>query len=456
MNLVVATQAFRRRPLRIAAEDLAAPLRCSLSSEGRSLGESAVIDVSSRGIGIRLDPEQALALGDRIDSVRLEQGEAIVAHAPAEVVNVLEGPSPRAGLRLDDPGVELRNLRLRDGAPVDPGGVSPEAAALPTDWRAAVSELGQVLRWSGFYLDHATRPLADRLTPVHEQAVFSEFFTQWAPRALGSLARLFDLSEGFDEQQRAAAHDHARYELANDVYPGQLPRPPRHGAIDDYDVPALWLAPDFDASTLHARFMRYAWARFPLVRTILARPRWLAELWRSLPAGSARVLVVQPGPAAELAELTLGGRRVELVLLETDASMRARWEPTWRERWAGPEADLHVRARPPTGIPSAAPDEGTYDLIYGAGVLSGLRDGDARYLVRSLHARLREGGRMVLGNLRAEPATSWVLELVLGWRLRYREPDELARLSESLEARCSSYEIDLDPTGRAVLLDVVR
>lgn len=458
INLVAATQAFRRRPLRIAAEDLAAPLRCALSRGGESLGDSAVIDVSSGGIGIRLGPEQDVALGTRLDEVRLEQGEAIVAHGPAEIVNVTEGPTRRAGLKLEPPGVDLRNLRLRDGAPVDPGGVTPEAASLPTDWRAAVAELGQVLRWSAFFLDHATRPMADHLSPAHEQAVFSDFYTQWAPRALGSLARLHDVGRDFDESQRDAAHDHARYELAHDVFPGQTPRPPRHGAIDDWDVPALFLSPDFDASTLHARFMRYAWTRFPLIRTILARARWLTPMWQDLRAlEAARALVVQPGPAAELSQaLVEEGRRLEVTLLETDAKMRQRWEPAWRKRWAGPPEDLRIGARPPTGVPSPAPDEGPYDLIYGAGVLSGLKDPDARHLVRSLFSRLRKGGRLVLGNLRAEPATSWLLEFVLGWRLEYREPDQLARMCRSLVSKSASLHVGLDPTERAVLVYVVK
>ena len=458
VNLVVATQAFRRRPLRIAAEDLAAPLRCALVHEGKVLDECAVIDVSSGGIGIRLGPRTELALGTSLDEVRLEQGEAIVAHGPAEVVNVLDGPTRRAGLRLGARGVDLRNLRLRDGAPVDPGGVHDEAAALPTDWRAAVAELGQVLRWSGFFLDHATRPMAEQLTPAHEQAVFSDFYSQCAPRGLGSLARLYDLGVDFDEPQRAAAHDHARYELAADVFPGQIPRPPRHGAIDDYDLPALYLSPGFDASTLHARFMRYAWTRFPLVRTILARSRWLAAHWADLRGlAAARVLVVQPGPAAELSQIGLAdGQRIELTLLETDAKMRMRWEPAWRERWPGPDDALRVGARPPTGVPSLAPDEAPYDLIYGAGVLGGLHDRDARPLIRSLYARLRKGGRLVLGNLRVEPATSWLLELVLGWRPVYREPDELARLSESLVAKSTSVHVGHDPTERAVVLEIVK
>jgi len=242
------------------------------------------------------------------------------------------------------------------------------------------------------------------------------------------------------------------------VFPGQPPRPPEHGTIDDYDLPALYLSPEFDASTLHARFLRHAWARFPLVRTILDRPNWLAELWddlRSLPL--ARVLIVQPGPAAELSDHQLiGGRRIELTMLETDAHARVKWEPAWRERWPGRAADLTVEGRPPTGIPASRSDSQPYDLIYGAGVLSGLQSPDARALAKSLFGRLRPGGRMVLGNLMAEPATSWLLEYVLGWRLVYRDTAQMEVLATELRRQSSRCSVESDPTGRAVVLDVVR
>ncbi|MEX1363093.1 MAG: PilZ domain-containing protein [Nannocystaceae bacterium] len=458
VNLVVATQAFRRRPLRISAEDLAAPLHCGLSRGGEPLGDCTVLDVSAGGIGIVLGPTIELPLGTRLDEVRLEQDEAIVAYGPAEVVNVLDGAMRRAGLRLLGAGVDLRNLRLRDGAPVDPGGISPEAASLPTDWRAAVAELGQVLRRSGFFLDHATRPIGDQLTAAEEQAVFSDFYTQWGPRCLGSLARLHDLGVDFDQAQRAAAREHARQELAAQVFPGRIPRPPRHGAIDDYELPALFLSPGFDGSTLHARFMRYAWTRFPLVRTILARPRWLPGYWDELRGkASARVLVIQPGPAAELSQVSLpDGHRVEVTLLETEGQMRGRWDSAWRKRWAGPSCDLHVGARSPTGVPRASIEDPPYDLVYGAGVLGGLRDSDARAMIRSLYARLRRGGRLVLGNLQVDPATTWLLDHVLGWQPVYRSPEQLAELASSLESKSASFRVVLDPTERASVLEIVR
>ncbi|MCH9687688.1 MAG: hypothetical protein K0V04_40030 [Deltaproteobacteria bacterium] len=458
VNLAVATLAFRQRPMRLAAADLAAPLRCRLFHGGDPLGICNVIDVSSGGLGIALPPELPLWLGMGLDEVRLEQRGTVVAQGPAEVVNLLDGTARRAGLRLMGGSVELSRLSLRDGSPADPGGATPAAATLPADWRAAVSEFGQLLRWSGFFLDQATRSLGERLSPAQERAVFSDFFAQWAPRALGALGRLHDLSAGLDAEQHEAARLHARHHLAADIHPGQVPEPPAHGAIDDHALPLLFSSAEFDDSTLHARFLRYAWPRFPLVRTILARPRWLGDLWDALRVrADARVLVVQPGPAAELTEVQLlGGRRVELTLLETDGHTRAEREPGWRERWLGPAADLHVGGRPPTGMPAADPDEVPYDLIYGAGVLAGLRDADARALIRSLYARLRPQGRMVLGNLGVEPATTWLLDHVLGWRLHYRDAPALRELAKSLELRATAVEVGPDPTGRATILDVVR
>ncbi len=454
----MATLAFRQRPMRIAAEELAPRLQCALVSDDEVTSTCTVLDVSAGGIGVTLPPELALWQGMRFDQVRLQQGSVLVAEGAAEVVNVLDGPKQRAGLRFASGEINLSVLRLRDGSPLDPGGSTPATRALPADWRAAVAELGQILRWSSFFLENAIRPQRHEITSVQEQAIFADFYSYWAPRCLGSLARLHDLSSMFTEEQRKAAREHAHGQLRGSVLPDNIPSPMSDGAIDDYALPSLFLHADEEGSTLAVRFFRYAWARFPLVRTILARPRWLVELWDGLRhRRESRVLILQPGPAAELDEVQVGGGfAIDVTMLEADPSVRTKREPGWRGRWLGRSKDLHIAGRPSHGLPPADPAGAPYDLIYGAGVLSGLDDRHTRALIRGLHQQLAPGGRLVLGNLRAEPASSWLLDYALGWRLHYREVQALGGLVEELGLPATSWHVASDPTGRASVLDLIR
>ncbi len=456
VSLAVATLAFRQRPMRIAAEELAPRLQCTLVQGGDVVGNCTLLDVSAAGIGVTFSSELSLWQGMRFDQVRLQQSTVLIAEGPAEVVEVSAGPERRVGLRFLNGEIKLGVLRLRDGSPLDPGGATPATRALSPDWRAAVAELGQILRWSSFFLDNATRPVRGTMTTQEEQALFADFYSQWAPRCLGSLARLHDLSASFDKSQKKAARDHARYELLGTVLPDNPAAAPDHGVLDDYALPSLFLYTTDDGSTPMVRFIRYAWARFPLVRTILARPRWLVELWDGLRGRrSARVLVVQPGPAAELDEVA-GGSSIDLTLLEADNNNRAKRVPGWRGRWMGRSEDLHIGGRPVDGLPPRADDEAPYDLIYGAGVLGGLDDDKTRGLIRGLHERLAPGGRLVLGNLRPEPASSWLLDYVLDWPIHYREVQALGGLVEELSLPAASWHVASDPTGRTSVLDLTR
>jgi len=458
ISLAVATLAFRQRPLRIAVEELAPPVQCTLMKGGTSLGDARVLDVSATEVGVALPLEVGLWPGMRLDQVQLQQGSVLVSEGAGEITELQPGPERRVGVRFSGGLIHLGALRLRDGSPLDPGGATHRTRDLPANWRAAVAELGQILRWSGFFVENATRPTHGAVTHAQEQAIFTDLFAQWGPRCLGSLARLYDLSAHFDEPQREAAREHVRRELLGTVLPASPPTPPAHGMLDDYALPSMFLHTSDAAATPSERFFRFAWERFPLMRTILARPQWLHDLWEGLRRRrSARVLVLQPGPAAELDEVQSNdATAVDLTLLEADPSVLTTREPGWRGRWLGNSNELHVDVRPPAGLPPSVEDQPPFDLIYGAGVLGGLDDAQAGALIQSLHGRLAPRGRLVLGNLRPEPASTWLLEYALGWRFHYREVQALGGMVEELSLPSTSWHVASDPTGRAALLDLTR
>jgi glycine/D-amino acid oxidase-like deaminating enzyme len=99
---------------------------------------------------------------------------------------------------------------------------------------------------------------------------------------------------------------------------------------------------------------------------------------------------------------------------------------------------------------------GQLDLAYSAGLYDYLPELVAARLTSVLYARLRPGGRLLLGNMVETPDTTWILHFVLGWPLLYRTDDEMLRLARRLAPTPASVSITRDSTERCIFLDVTR
>jgi hypothetical protein len=96
------------------------------------------------------------------------------------------------------------------------------------------------------------------------------------------------------------------------------------------------------------------------------------------------------------------------------------------------------------------------DLVYSAGLYDYLPDLVAQRLTGVLYSRLRQGGRLLLGNMVEEPDTSWVLHFVLGWPLLYRTDESMLRIAQRLSPAPASVGITRDSTERCIFLDVTK
>lgn len=491
VDLTGAASAFRYRPPRLEASDLASALSCELVHEGVTLGPMQVLDVSPTGLGIALT-ETGFdgSSGTTIDEIRLFQHGTVVARERGVVVNLSRGTSRRLGLRLTSGLFDLGALQLRDVASIhqllhDLADHEVERALLPASWRAAVADLAQLLQRTRDYFDALDQSLGQsdgqsqsgRVLPDgHEQSLFDELFETWGPQYHGMLADLHAQTSALDHEARKRGLDYAGHLLLPLVRCGPIHRrayDKPQGYAGDFELMRLFFTPHMEGSGLYARFLHFVGQRYPMARTVVARERTMREAVRSrITAGRPlRVLSLACGPALELynllSELPAVEHPVELFLLDQDEDALAyahrsmhRLLAERRDALAGVELNaLHFSVgqllRPKDEAEAAVGRDvlGNMDFVYSAGLFDYLPRGVAKRLVRRMLAMLRPGGELFIGNLREDPASAFMMEHAVAWHLLYREPEVMLELAAGLP-EVAEARIVLDQTERCMFLHV--
>jgi hypothetical protein len=153
------------------------------------------------------------------------------------------------------------------------------------------------------------------------------------------------------------------------------------------------------------------------------------------PHRPARILSVAAGPAMELQQILrtdpalLRAGRAEIALLDQDASAlrHAREQIGARAAQAGVEVTLRCLN---TSIKTVIAEglDGSYDLIYSAGLFDYLQNRTARAAGARLVQALAPGGHAVIGNFGTANPTRPLLELILDWPLLHRSASDLRQL----------------------------
>ena len=156
---------------------------------------------------------------------------------------------------------------------------------------------------------------------------------------------------------------------------------------------------------------------------------------RAAPDRPARILSVAAGPAMELQLILrndpalLRAGRTELTLLDQDAdALRHARE---RIEALAVQAGIEVALRcTNTSIRTVITEglNGSYDLIYSAGLFDYLNDRTARAAGARLVAALAPGGTAVIGNFGTANPSRPMLELILDWPLHHRSASDLRQL----------------------------
>ena len=169
----------------------------------------------------------------------------------------------------------------------------------------------------------------------------------------------------------------------------------------------------------------------------------LARLRRPL-----RVLDVGCGPAHHLAGWLIANPSASVEILCIDHDTRALERAAQVCRPAG----HRVRFEHANALRFAPRD--TYDVIWSSGLFDYLPDATFTRLASRLHAALRAGGEMVLGNFAPDHPSRSYMELVADWPLRYRDERDLLRLGARCGASPGKARVGREGTGVNLFLHI--
>jgi SAM-dependent methyltransferase len=468
------------RPARVSATELAAEIECTFRVDGEPVGPLAVGDLSTVGFSATPPADLTLTPGTILESFELRlrgqalwSGDAAVVHVSRE----------RFGARFTSAPLDMERLRL--GATID-GRLALRRAQrerLPEAWRAAVADLRQLLYDARLEVEafesHESRdPLRRR---DEEAELFEALRARWGAAYGEAVLSLYETSRGLDEQSATLGRSYASSMLmpllsACPLHKRAYEKP--QGYAGDYRMMELCFAREPMGDTLFGRFLFAMSRHFGLVRTAVAREAVLRRaIHRAVEERGPgdeplRILAVAAGPAMELRrwleETEHLARPVQVFLVDQDRSAHeAAHRQLTRillERHHGllpvTVRCLHFSVRqlvsPHTPEEHAVVAEtlAGLDLVYSTGLYDYLPDTVAQRLTQRLHSLLRDGGRLLLGNMAEAPDSSWIMDYPLDWPILYRDDDAMLRLAAQVAPAPRRAAVTRDATGGCLFLDV--
>jgi len=477
----------RYRPIRLHNESLNVPLECTfVIDDEHQVRTGRVIDLSQTGVALAIDDESfQTPQGATLSSLTIKHGEGSFFNGTGRIVYQTSGPNSRVGIRVLSGLLDLQELALRDALTKDGldqrlKSVQRQFERLSPEWRAAVGDLANLLLTARNFLNgfETQSPESDAPTAAVRDEVLRDLARDWSPLHLEKLSELTELSCDFDEEQIELGRIYAENQLVPLYHPGSLYRraitKPR-GYAGDYKIMLIYNQREPNGETLYERFLDVAGKKHTLSRTVVARQKTAAdEIRRSLDAGASKFVSLASGPAIEvswvLREAEPPDREVTFVLIDQDEDAlaysyetlhRALLESAWDTARTKIEC-LHFSVR--QLLKPDSPEEEQIgeqalagaDMVYSMGLFDYLPDLVAQRLLMILYRQLEPGGTMFVGNLEAEPNTTWLMDFVLGWHLLWRTEDDMPRLVDPLRPEPVSVEVERDSTGRCLFLRVTR
>ncbi len=326
---------------------------------------------------------------------------------------------------------------------------------LPAEWRAAVGDLRLLIEDVRLEMDELER--AETNDPLRlgdeEARLFERMRASWGSSFYASAAALHAMSASFDRRTAALARSYATAMLMPIMMACPLHRRAYEkplGYAGDYRMMELCFAREPGGEGLFGRFLHTIGQNYTLARAVVAREVVAREAIRAAVAaegeGPVRILALAAGAAIELRRfLDETGplrRPVELILLDQD---RGAHETAHRhltrallERHRG---DLAGHRALPALFGAPAPQAadargatgrsrdagGPRSRVFDRGSTTTCPSGSPERSRSSLYSRIREGGRLLLGNLVETPDSTWIMDYVWGWPLVYRTDETMLR-----------------------------
>jgi hypothetical protein len=486
-ELLGSDEALQFRPKRLTTDELTFEVSCHFTVDGKQLGPLPVLDISPTGLAIDPGEELVLTPGTPLEDFRITYGDSAVWNGSAVSIHQVEGHRSRAGLRFTTRLFDLRLLELRDElienrleSELNLQGRYVEV--LPPEWRAGVTSLRLLFEGAKEVLDEAEQNLRHSMEPqeVDERELFERMFEKWGPRLHEQLRELTQSTAQLDDDRIDLARSFATRELLPLLYSSPMYRRAYEkplGYAGDYQLMLYYFAERFSGETLYDRFLHFTGQNYPNSQAIVARERLTREAVQSVIARGkpTRVVSLACGPAIELRRLLQEIDEIkeplELILIDQD-------EQTMHYCHDAVSREIVARHRERQGLIELnclqlsirqilRPKDDTekrfiarvlkdVDLIYSVGLFDYLPATVARALTKKLYTMLTPGGRLLIGNFRECPVSTWLGEYVLAWHLVYRTPETMLGLTTRLSPEPAKKEVIFDDTELCMFLDVVR
>ena len=320
---------MRFRPARLLAADLPVDLTCRFRCDAVAHGPYPVLDLGSAGLAAAIaDDDSTLEPGASLDELELCLGDRPIWSGAATVVHATPG---RIGARFDSGTLDLQKLRLEATLEGRLAMLEAQRAGLPAAWRAAVSDVRQLLEDARFEVEEFER--ADHGDPLRrreqEEELFEGLRARWGGAYYAAIAELHEQSRALDEEQRGLGRSYATAALMPLLVACPLHRRAFEkplGYAGDFRMMELYFAREKTGETLFGRLLHSVAQNYTLGRTVVAREvimrHAVRDVMRLATSTPARVLSLAAGPALELtrlfAETPEVNRPVELVLVDQD------------------------------------------------------------------------------------------------------------------------------------------
>lgn len=226
----------------------------------------------------------------------------------------------------------------------------------------------------------------------------------------------------------------------SDPYTKRAYEKPRGYAGDAVMLDYIYSPPTLLLSDI-GRKINYITTKGPMGLSILYRRELLRSLINDTIAkkSNARILSVASGHARELEHSYLEKELHSGTFIaidqdyETCAYLKSRISKPWM--------DVHRHSF--TKLIPQSYDIGNFDLIYSAGLYDYLPQETARTLTSALSRRLTPGGRLLVGNFIPNCYGRGYMELIMDWKLVWRQPEELRSLFD--DTLKDQVQVFLDP-----------
>lgn len=410
------------------------------------------------------------ALSLRLDDAEVYRGEGVISRVEMTPRGSVVGVRLVRGF-LDIPGLVVRHDELAIHRDLQDG-VSLALERVPKAYRTLCADMLFVLRHYRSLCERTQKCLDPRGKHEIADAVLVEYFQrlemEWTPlrhRAEELIAQLRPGSPAYWATKRFTEETITpEFQEGLAGYRGyQKPL----GYPGDFILMNAFYAQKLEGETAYGKLLHRLITQFPLAACVIPRMEMLVDAidnavrgarnTRTHPGEVVRVASLGSGPALEVEtylKTHTPRQPLHVVLIDQDESALSyaynRVYPLIAGLDNGSRVEcLHMAFAQLLRDPSLLECLPPHDLVYSAGLVDYLADPIAKQIFSMLHARLRPGGTLVVGNMADKPGIGWLPEFLLDWTLLYRTGTEMRSFADQLDS--ASVEVELDRSGYTYL-----